>query len=511
MPYSSIKDAPPSLVGAGLSLAQINVWSKIFDSAKAGGVDEPAAVAWSQFKKMYKKVGEKWVKKLEKLEQLSVPLMKLSKWPKSWEVPEEVVVIRSSNKNLEIEIPYIVKDRLILKEGTANGIYYSGEELEPCVAVLNEKPDPEDVEARKQTSLFWDHDDECKNWLGEVKNFRWDEEQRAIIGDLYFVDKVAAEKTHYQLEISEDKLSRWGISPRVKINEQDGRATDISFVSQAIVLDPAGGPKLMLEKDKTLDDMYEDLSLELDGNNGNMEFEQAKQDMKLLAKEFDLTEEEIAEFGKEQLALLCSISNAKDILDEEENENSEDEKVVCSGCGAKISPGIDECPECGAEIKEEDEEAESIQKYLESFAPILKIDNDEHVVKMVVLEPEVVDNHGHIVSELEIQNAMYLWMEKYKNTEIMHRDRGGNLFPMEQSIISPDDNVWKYGWNKEMAILECYQAPMDYFEGEELVRKGSWVLTLRVNDNNIWQKIKSKELTGASMGGHAALRTEVAE
>ena len=203
MPYSSIKDAPKSLVGAGLSLAQINIWSRIYDSAQAGEADEPAAVAWSQFKKMYKKVGEKWVKRATKLEQLSIPLMKLSEWPRSWEIPEEVITIRLSDKSLnkEVEIPYVIKDRLILKEGIANGIFYPGEELEPCVAVLNEKPDPEDVEARKRTSLFWDHDDECKNWLGEVKNFRWDNEQRAIIADIHLVDRVAADKTYYQLEI----------------------------------------------------------------------------------------------------------------------------------------------------------------------------------------------------------------------------------------------------------------------------------------------------------------------
>ncbi|GAH51782.1 unnamed protein product, partial [marine sediment metagenome] len=216
MPYSSMKEVPKGLKGAGLSLAQANVWAKINDSAEAGGAREPAAVAWSQFKKLYKKVGDKWVKRATKLMKLSTPLDELSVWPKSWEIPEEVSTIRLSDEQ-EIEIPYIIKDRIILKEGVANGLFYPGEELEPCVAVLNEKPDPEDVEARKRTSLFWDHDDACKNWLGEIKNCHWDAEQKAIVADVYLVDKSAAEKTHYQLEISDDKLSRWGISPRVKI------------------------------------------------------------------------------------------------------------------------------------------------------------------------------------------------------------------------------------------------------------------------------------------------------
>jgi len=516
MPYSSIKDIPKGLKGAGLSLAQANLWSRIYDSAEAGGAREPAAVAWSQFKKLYKKVGDKWIKRAEKLMKISTPLDELSKWPDDWNIPEEISTIRLNDNN-EIEIPYIIKNRIILKEGIANGIFYPGEELEPCVAVLNEKPDPEDVEARKRTSLFWDHDDACKNWLGEIKNCHWDTEQKAIVADIYLVDKSAAEKTHYQLEISDDGLSRWGVSPRVKINEQDGRATNISFVSQALVLDPAGGPKLMLEKDKdSEEELYEDLSLEKDEE--TMQFEQGDKDMKQLAEEFGLTEKEIANFGDKQLTLLRSVPRTRNILQDDEEKFS----CECTECGYKIESEEHckdiKCPECNAQMRRTSrpgpgqpspEEQSTIRNYIESFSPILKIDNDEHVVKMIVLEPEVADNHGHIVSESEIQNAMYLWMEKYKNTEVMHRDRSGNLFPMEEKILSPDDDLWKYGWNKEFAILECYQSPVDYFEGDEIVRKGSWVLTLRVNDKDIWQKIKDKKLTGASMGGHGALSTEV--
>ena len=572
MPYSSIAEIPKGLKGAGLSLAQANVWAKINDHAEAGGAREPAAVAWSQFKKLYKKVGDKWVKRATKLMKISTPLDELSEWPKDWEIPEEIITIRLSDKQ-EIEIPYIIKDRIILKEGVANGLFYPGEELEPNVEVLNEKPDPEDVEARKRTSLFWDHDDACKNWLGEAKNFRWDPEQKAIIADVHLVDEDAAKKTYYQLEESEDGLSRWGISPRVKINEQDGRATDIRFISQALVLDPAGGPKLMLEKDKfehageeiqneepsvawvcekcgyseaveeeekdekikecpkcdgqmkqkkearnPEEELYQDLELESEENKETMQFEQNNQDMKLLAKEFGLTEEEIANFEEEQLELLRSVPKTEDILE----DDKEQFECECISCGYKIKSEKHcmeiSCPKCGAQMRRASrpgpgqpspEEQSTIRNYIESFSPILKIDGDEHIVKMIVLEPEVVDNHGHVVSEEEIQSAMYLWMEQYKNTEVMHRDRAGNLFPMEEKILGPDDDLWKHGWNNEFAILECYQSPIDYFEGDEIVRKGSWVLTLRVNDENIWQKIKNKELTGASIGGHAALSAEV--
>ena len=73
MPYSSIKEAPKVLKTAGLTLAQMNIWARYYDAAKASGVAiSPAAIAWTQFKKLYKKVGKKWIKRAIKLEQALV-------------------------------------------------------------------------------------------------------------------------------------------------------------------------------------------------------------------------------------------------------------------------------------------------------------------------------------------------------------------------------------------------------------------------------------------------------
>ncbi|MBA7496403.1 hypothetical protein ES702_07011 [subsurface metagenome] len=531
-----------------------------------------------------------------------------------WKIPEEVKVVRLNDKN-EIKIPYIIKDRIILKEGIANGIFYPGEELEPCVPVLSAEPDSEDVEARKRSSLFWDHDDACKNWLGEAKNFRWDSEAKAIRADIYLVDEDAAKKTHYQLK---EGLSRWGISPRVRIDEKDGRAVNIQFISLALVLEPAGGPKLMLEqetfnceciecgwkttskthckdlkceecggqmrraerpgpgqpgeetqdkepyvawvckkcdyseaveedekdektkdcpkcdgemvqkeeaRDSALEELYEDLSLEGE-KDSDMEFDRATQgadDEKLakLAEEFGLTLEEIKRFSPEQLELLnvpAEVEADPQKTYKKPPETEAKKMFVCPKCGhlepIKAGEKEKECPQCQTpmEIKEvKDETGETFRKQFETFAPIVKVNQDEHVVKMIILEAEVADNQTHVVSEEEIRNAMYHWMENYRKLEVMHRDKAGNLFQLEEGILSPEDEAWRQDWEGTFSILECFQAPTDYFEDDQLVRKGSWILTLRVNDENIWQKIKSKELTGASIGGHGALTSEVFE
>lgn len=534
-----------------------------------------------------------------------------------WKIPEEVTTIRLDDKK-EIKIPYIIKDRIILKEGVANGIFYPGEELEPCVEILNEEPDSEDVEARKRTSLFWDHDDACKNWLGEAKNFRWDAEAKAIRADIYLVDEDAAKKTHYQLK---EKLSRWGISPRVRIDEQDGRAAGIRFVSLALVLDPAGGPTLMLDKevfdcecikcgwkttsethckdlkcekcggqmrraerpglgqpgeetqndepyvawvcekcgyseaveegekektkdcpecdgqmvqkkeakDSALEELYEDLELEPEEKETEMKFDKGpqvatKEKLAELAEEFSLTLGEIKRFSPEQLELLQAVPMQKPAEVEAEPQKSypktkeaEAKKMfVCPKCGKRepIKGGAAtmDCPRCQTpmDIKEIVDETGTLRKRFDTFAPIVKIE-DEQIVKMIVLQADEMDAQNQVVSEKEIQNAMYRWMENYRRLEVMHRDKADNLFPLEERILGPEDKAWKQDWEGTFSILECFQAPIDYFEEDQLVRKGSWILTLRVQDKEIWQKIKNKELTGASIGGHGALTSEALE
>lgn len=67
MPYESIqaaKDAgfPTSAEGVDLTLSQINRLAEIYDAVKkAGTADNPMAVAWAQWKKLYKKEADEWV------------------------------------------------------------------------------------------------------------------------------------------------------------------------------------------------------------------------------------------------------------------------------------------------------------------------------------------------------------------------------------------------------------------------------------------------------------------
>jgi len=66
MPYDKLSEVPKALRTAGLTLAQVNIWARYFDEARDKGSKYPGAIAWTRFKMKYKKVGDKWVAKVEK-------------------------------------------------------------------------------------------------------------------------------------------------------------------------------------------------------------------------------------------------------------------------------------------------------------------------------------------------------------------------------------------------------------------------------------------------------------
>ena len=226
----------------------------------------------------------------------------------------------------------VLKDRVILAEGTWNGVFYPAEELSPIVPILNRIVEEQrkaerrgdEVDAlrlRNATSLFWDHDERCTNWLGDVRNFRWDAKQKAIIGDLYVVDEDAARKIQFQ---EARGFTSWGISPSVVVDRFRGTARNIRFMNIAVVLEPAGGVRLMLSKPR----------LRGGDSMGKKKKEKLGLEEKAEEKDEDTKEEETKEEEKSEEAAEESTEEAtsEDEAEEEaeleiENEEgSEDEK-----------------------------------------------------------------------------------------------------------------------------------------------------------------------------------------
>ncbi len=113
--------------------------------------------------------------------------------------------------------------------------------------------------------------------------------------------------------------------------------------------------------------------------------------------------------------------------------------------------------------------------------------NDERYVLGVALAPETEDSQGDVYSAEEVRTAAHGFME-----------RGGDLFFMHKRPLS----------SAEVKVIETYLAPVDFEIGGRSVKKGTWLIALRVLSDKLWGSIRAGELTGLSIAGSA--RTEPA-
>ncbi len=130
---------------------------------------------------------------------------------------------------------------------------------------------------------------------------------------------------------------------------------------------------------------------------------------------------------------------------------------------------------------------EETHRFAKSATLIKGLDpSDERFVLGIVLEPEVVDAQGDIYSAEEIRQAAHKFMEDFGGLGLMHR----------------------YRVNDQVKIAESYLAPGDFSIGEQMVRKGTWLLGVHVLSDELWGEVKDGSLSGFSIGGTAVRNPE---
>ena len=117
---------------------------------------------------------------------------------------------------------------------------------------------------------------------------------------------------------------------------------------------------------------------------------------------------------------------------------------------------------------------------------LIKRDAERRLVTGVVLEPDVVDLQKDVVTADEISLAMERWMLAGHAWNVQHE--------------GPE--------REDIKLVECYQCPADVVIGEQPVRKGTWVATVKILDDDLWAKVKTGEITGFSIEG-LGVRTPV--
>jgi len=110
---------------------------------------------------------------------------------------------------------------------------------------------------------------------------------------------------------------------------------------------------------------------------------------------------------------------------------------------------------------------------------------DEHIVTSVVYPVDEEDTQGDVINEKEIREASNWFME-----------HSGKI------LVSHDGKPIKVN------LLENFLAPVDYhvtdaYGNFQSIRKGSWVMSIRILIDSVWNQIKDGDITGFSIGGKA--------
>jgi len=118
--------------------------------------------------------------------------------------------------------------------------------------------------------------------------------------------------------------------------------------------------------------------------------------------------------------------------------------------------------------------------------PIEKQHNEELMqVTYVAMLPDSTDLTGDYTSAEDVRKAMESFNKSAMRANLFHR-------------VMTD----------KFHVVESYLAPTDFVLNEIPVKKGTWLMTLQVTDENVWKMIKSGDINGISIAGMATVISE---
>ncbi|MCR5788625.1 MAG: hypothetical protein K6G83_01940 [Lachnospiraceae bacterium] len=114
-----------------------------------------------------------------------------------------------------------------------------------------------------------------------------------------------------------------------------------------------------------------------------------------------------------------------------------------------------------------------------NYGRIIKADTESHYVTGIVYEPMTEDTDGEFMTAEEIRKAAYFYVKNSESVDIQHS------FEPETSC----------------SVVESWIAKADFSLGGQDVKEGTWLMTVEVTNDDLWDRIQKGEITGFSMGG----------
>lgn len=116
---------------------------------------------------------------------------------------------------------------------------------------------------------------------------------------------------------------------------------------------------------------------------------------------------------------------------------------------------------------------------VQSYGSILKADNDTHYITGIVYEPMTADTDDEFMSAEEIAKA-----EKY--------------FTENQGKI---DEKHSFRPSEGLSVVDSWIQKCDCTIEGNVIKAGTWLMTVKCDNDKVWDKVQKGEYTGFSMGG----------
>ncbi len=123
--------------------------------------------------------------------------------------------------------------------------------------------------------------------------------------------------------------------------------------------------------------------------------------------------------------------------------------------------------------------AEDGKAAIDIYAKIIKADTETHHITGVVYAPDVEDTDGNFMTAEEIRKAAYRFAKSGGKNDLNHS--------MEAA--------------EGVEVVESYVAPCDMQMEGEPIAKGTWLMTVEVENDEVWGAVEKGDITGFSMGG----------
>ena len=125
--------------------------------------------------------------------------------------------------------------------------------------------------------------------------------------------------------------------------------------------------------------------------------------------------------------------------------------------------------------------AEGSSATFQSFGKIVKADSEAHHVTGIVYEPMCEDTDGEYMTADEIEKAAHWYLKNAGDVDIQHCFIKADGIDVVESSVAKCD-------------MEIEGTP---------IKKGTWLMTMEVNNQGVWDSITKGDITGFSMGGVA--------